>query len=106
VRTVGPQQVALEPLSLGDYRLTGTFRGVMHQPAGPYAAYTTTLYLAQDGARVTGVTRLAALDGAYWGDLQLEGDAGPWTAPWCAPGSFELHRVEDRPRVLLPLDEM
>lgn len=146
VRTAGPQQVAFEPLSLGDHRLTGTFRGVMHQPAGPYTAYTTTLYLAQDGARVTGVTRLATLAGDYWGDLRLEGElvgnvlffhdvavldenvpplgawcakggylivdprhglaAGPWTAPWCAPGSFELHRVEDHPRVLLPHDEM
>ncbi len=57
VRTAGPQQVAFEPLSLGDHRRHG----------------------------------LAA---------------GPWTVPWCAPGSFELHRVEDHPRVLLRHDEM
>jgi hypothetical protein len=144
-RTVSPTHVELVPLSLGDYRLTGTFRGVMRQPDGPYTAYTTTMYLAQDGARVTGVTRLQTLDGDYWGDLRLEGElvgnvllfrdaevldehvpffgswcakggylivdprhgllAGPWTAPFCAPGTFELGRVEDRPRVLLPRDE-
>ncbi|HSO40977.1 MAG TPA: hypothetical protein VLT33_50970 [Labilithrix sp.] len=146
VLPVSKQHVELQALSLGDYRLTGTFRGVMRQPAGPFTAYNTTLYLAQDGARITGVTRLETLDHEYWGDLRLEGrlvgnvvffrDAavldehvpllgawcakggylivdprrglvvGPWTAPFCAPGTLELQRVEDHPRVLLPHDEM
>ena len=142
VREVKDDHVELRPLSLGDYQLTGTFRGMMLQPKGPYATYDATLYLAQDGARVSGVTRLATVDKEYWGDLLFEGRlegnvlffadvdvlddnlgfwlawctkggyllvdprdghlTGPWRAPMCAPGTLDVRRVPDHPRVLLP----
>jgi hypothetical protein len=143
VRETASEHVEVRPLSLGDYRLTGTFRGLLLQPhGGPYETYDATMYLAQDGEHVTGVTRLSTVDEEYWGDLQFEGRlegnvlffadvnvldehvpmlaawcakggymvvdprdghlTGPWRAPLCAPGTLDLHRVPDRPRVLIP----
>ena len=73
VREISNDRVELRPLSLGDYRLTGTFRGLMKQPQGPYETYDATMYLAQDGTRVSGVTQLSTIDHEYWGDLLFEG---------------------------------
>lgn len=63
----------LVALSLGDFRVTGTYHGVMSQPNGPYESYDMTLWLAQDGQRVTGVTRLSTPDDKYFGDFHVEG---------------------------------
>jgi hypothetical protein len=74
---VGATHVArggkLVPLTLGDYRITGTYRGLMRQPHGPYESYDVTLWLAQDGKTVTGVTRISTLDDKYYGDIRIEG---------------------------------
>jgi hypothetical protein len=65
--------VELAPLSLGEYDLTGVWRGVMRQPHGPYEVYEAVLQIEHDGERVTGMTGLRTIDGAYYGVLRFEG---------------------------------
>jgi hypothetical protein len=65
--------VELEPLSLGELDLTGTWSGVMRQPNGPYEVYETSMDLVQLGDRIVGVTRVASIDDEYWGVLRFEG---------------------------------
>jgi hypothetical protein len=65
--------VDLAPISLGAFDLTGVWRGVMRQPHGPYEVYDALLRLEHHGERVTGMTHLRTLDGAYWGELHFEG---------------------------------
>lgn len=98
--------VDLAPLSLGALDLTGTWRGVMRQPHGPYEAYDAVLRIEHHGERVTGVTRLGTVDGAYWGELHFEGrlegnvlffadalliddNLGPFLG-WCMKGGYLL----------------
>jgi hypothetical protein len=96
--------VELAALSLGDHDLTGTWRGVMRQPHGPYEAYDATLRVEHDGERVAGVTELRTIDGVYRGRLRFEGrlegtilyfadarliddNLGPFLA-WCLKGGY------------------
>ncbi len=63
----------LTPLSLDGYSITGTWRGVMRQPGGPYEVYNFTLGLVQNHDRVSGISRIRTIDGAYWGEFRFEG---------------------------------
>ncbi|MEQ9318455.1 MAG: hypothetical protein RIF41_04820, partial [Polyangiaceae bacterium] len=65
--------VELAPLSLEGTNLSGTWRGVMRQPGGPYEAYDVRLDIDHDGDRVTGESSLTTTDGAYWGRFRFEG---------------------------------
>ncbi len=68
-----PLWLDLAPLGLGDFDLTGEWRGVMRQPGGPYETYDLHMELEQHGARVRGTTQLGTVDGEYWGVLRFEG---------------------------------
>ncbi|NUO48249.1 MAG: hypothetical protein HOV80_05250 [Polyangiaceae bacterium] len=65
--------VALAPLSLDGFDVSGTWTGVFRQPGGPYETYELELELVQHGDRVTGSSRVATIDGEYWGNLAFEG---------------------------------
>jgi hypothetical protein len=65
--------VALAPLSLEGFDVSGTWTGVFRQPGGPYETYELELELVQQGDRVTGSSRVATIDGEYWGNLSFEG---------------------------------
>jgi hypothetical protein len=67
------EKIDLTPLSLADYSVTGTWRGVMRQPHGPYEVYNTTLELTHNMDRVAGISRISTVDGQYWGALRFEG---------------------------------
>jgi hypothetical protein len=67
------KHVALAPLTLDDFELTGTWQGVMRQPGGPYEAYNLRLELEQHGSRVRGSSHLGTIDGQYWGHFRFEG---------------------------------
>ena len=99
-----PTAVELAALSLGDHDLTGTWRGVMRQPHGPYQAYDMALRVEHRGERVAGVTELRTLDGVYWGRMRFEGrlegnilyfadahlideNLGPFLS-WCMKGGY------------------
>lgn len=63
----------LTPLSIAGHDLSGKWNGVMRQPHGPYQAYDVVLELQHEDQRVTGVTHVRTIDGAYWGLLKFEG---------------------------------
>jgi len=67
------EKIDLTPLSLADYTINGTWRGVMRQPHGPYEVYNMTMELTQAADRVSGISRVATVDGEYWGTLRFEG---------------------------------
>jgi hypothetical protein len=69
----GELSVELDALSLGAYDLTGTWRGTMRQPDGPYEVYDLLVDLEQRGDRLSGTSYLSTTDSAYWGVLRFEG---------------------------------
>jgi hypothetical protein len=110
-----PAAIELAPLSLGTFDLTGTWRGVMRQPHGPYEIYEAVLQIEHHGERVTGTTVLRTIDGAHWGELAFEGriegnilyfadalrvaDNLGIVADWCLKGGYLLvdprrHRLD------------
>jgi hypothetical protein len=60
-------------LGLDGYRVTGSWRGVMRQPNGPYEVYDMVLDLEQLSDRVRGFSYLSSIDGEYWGRFRFEG---------------------------------
>jgi len=65
--------VALAPLSLDDFDLSGAWKGTMRQPGGPYEVYDLRFEMVQTGSRVRGMSELSTADGRQWGRIAFEG---------------------------------
>jgi hypothetical protein len=94
----------LTPLSVEGFDLTGKWRGVIHQPNGPYELYSATIDLVQRGNHVTGVSHLRTSDNEYWANIRIDGRLvgntlffadvemiDQHTSPflmWCAKGGY------------------
>ncbi len=68
-----PLRVTLAPLSLEDYDLTGTWQGAERQPGIGPEVWDVTVSVTQQGERVTGVSRIEAIDRRTWVEMHFEG---------------------------------